>query len=1071
MQGYYRFPSIHKDTVVFVSEDDLWKVSVHGGNAERLTSNLSQITNPIISFDGNYIAFTGSDEGHPEVYVMPLKGGTPKRLTYFGATSQVRGWTKDSKRILFSSNVRQWYARTFFIYSVNRDKDRPQRLQVGPANTIAYGPGKKCVIGRHTYDPATWKRYRGGRVGVLWIDTQGNGRFVQLPKLNGNCTSPMWIKDRIFFISDHEGVGNIYSCSMSGRNLKRHTDHTSYYTRNATTDGEHIVYHAGGDLYAYNIDKDKTTKIEVLYHSPRVQMNRKFIEASKHLEDYAIHPSGTRIAVTSRGRVFSMKNWEGSVLQHGMKSNARYRLGRWLHDGERLIIVTDEPGEDTLQVHFPGTTRPPQTLNCKGIGRVIELEPSPKQPVVAISNHRHELLLVSLAAKKHTILDKSAHHRIEGITWSFDGAWIAYSYADTAHTSCIKLCNTRTRKTFRATKTVMLDFCPRFDPDGQFLYFLSNRHFDPVYDTLQFELSFPANTRAFLIPLRKNIKSPFTYTQAGPSGLDIPSLDQISTARTKKGTRSSIDMDGITERLIALPSPPGKYAQIWALKDKVLFSLFPIEGGIKSWLSDDESSSNGILKLYDLKEQKTIDVVNGIQDFEVSRDNEILVYRAKNQIRVIKPMEKVDEKLPKEPVGPKSGWIDLSRIQVPVEPISEWQQMYRDVWRLQRDHFWTPNMSGIDWHKIYERYAPLLERIGTRSEFSDLIWEMQVELGTSHAYEWGGDYRLEPQYTLGFLGADFVYDKKHDAYRIIDITIGDPWDMNASSPLRTAGCNVSEGDLLIAVNGVVVNRYIPPEELLVNRARTDLSLTIADRNGKNMRTIVVKTLNDEGPARYRDWVEMNRDKVHRLSKGKLGYVHIPDMGPSGFAEFHRYFLAEIARIGLIVDVRYNRGGHVSELLLEKVARKRIAYDVTRWGPPHPYPDASVLGPIVCLTNEMAGSDGDIFSHAFKLYKIGPLIGKRTWGGVIGISPYYTLSDGGITTQPEYSFWFKDVGWGVENYGTDPDIEVDIAPQDFEKGKDPQLECGVRECLALLKRKPPKLPKFNKRPTLKLPERL
>jgi tricorn protease len=621
-----------------------------------------------------------------------------------------------------------------------------------------------------------------------------------------------------------------------------------------------------------------------------------------------------------------------------------------------------------------------------------------------------------------------------------------------------------------ATRTVLFDFCPSFDPGGKFLYFLSNRHFDPVYDTMQFELSFPANTKAFLIPLRKDVSTPFTYTQAGPSGLDIPSTDQRIEGNSKKKVRFSIDIDGITERLIAFPLPAAKYEQIWGLKDRVLFSAFPIEGGIKSWM-DESESSNGTLKIYDLKEQKVQDIINGIQSFEVSRTNEILVYKTKDQLRIIKPVDKIDEKLSKEPVGPKSGWLDLSRIQVLVEPVSEWRQMYRDVWRLQRDHFWTPNMSGVDWHKIYKRYAPLLDRVGARSEFSDLIWEMQGELGTSHAYEWGGDYRIEPQYTLGFLGADFRYVKKFDAYRIANILHGDPWDKNASSPLLTAGCNVHEGDLLIAVNGVPVKRRTPPEELLVNRASTEVSLTIANQHKRNIRTITVKTLNSENLVRYRDWVEKNRNIVHRISKGKLGYVHIPDMGPLGFAEFHRYFLAEIAKIGLIVDVRYNRGGHVSSLLLEKVARKRIAYDVTRWERPVAYPAASVLGPIVCLTNEMAGSDGDIFSHAFKLYKIGPLIGKRTWGGVIGISPYYTLSDGGMTTQPEYSFWFMDVGWGVENYGTDPDIEVDITPQDFEKGKDPQLERGIREGLALLKKHPPKMPKFNKRPQLKLPEKL
>jgi tricorn protease len=366
----------------------------------------------------------------------------------------------------------------------------------------------------------------------------------------------------------------------------------------------------------------------------------------------------------------------------------------------------------------------------------------------------------------------------------------------------------------------------------------------------------------------------------------------------------------------------------------------------------------------------------------------------------------------------------------------------------------------------------MLDRIGTRSEFSDLLWEMQGELGTSHAYEWGGDYRDEPRYTQGFLGTDLEYDRKHDAYRIKKIIRGDPWDLTAASPLLTPGMNVKEGDLLVAINNTSVSRKVQPAELLVNRAKTDVSVTFANRGGGNRRTFSIKTMRDESLARYREWVEKNRQIVHDTSRNKIGYVHIPDMGPNGFAEFHRYFLSEIQYPALLVDARFNRGGHVSELLLEKVARKRIGYCIARWAAkPYPYWSESVLGPIVCLTNEYAGSDGDIFSHAFKLAKVGPLIGKRTWGGVIGISPYYSLSDGGLTTQPEYSFWFKDVGWGVENYGTDPDIEVEIKPQDYVRGKDPQLDRGIKECMRLVRKTKPRIPDFGKRPNLKLPERL
>ncbi|MCX7994426.1 MAG: PDZ domain-containing protein [candidate division WOR-3 bacterium] len=1065
MDGYYRFPSINKDRIVFVCEDDLWSVPINGGIAYRLTSNLGRIAHCSISPDGEYIAFTGREEGQNEVYCISIKGGPARRLTFLGANTVVRGWTRDGSRIIFASDTGQWYPGFMYLYTVDKNKDIPEMIKVGPARTISFGPKKGVVIGRNTADPARWKRYRGGTVGEIWIDPDENGNFRKLVNLKGNLADPMWINDRIYFISDHEGIGNIYSCDIKGKDLKKHTNHRDFYVRNAKTDGKNIVYHSGGDIYVLHTDTDRVEKIKIDFRSPRVQTQRKYVDASKYLEDYGVHPEGKALTITSRGKVFSMANWEGPVLQHGETKGARYRLGRYLYDGKKVIVVTDEKGEDSLQIYDTEKNRV-IPLPLLDIGRPIELEPSPKELLVALTNHRNELIIVNLKTKKRFIIDKSKYRRISGITWSPDGIWLAYSFADSERTTCIKLADVYKKKTYFATRSVLYDFAPSFDPEGKYLYFLSARHFDPVYDTMQFELSFPAHIKPYLILLRKDLPDPFKYSRPVPIALDTGGA--VSQEDKKKLSRKiKIDIDGITERILPLPVANGIYKQICGIKDKVLFSTFPIKGGKSGWFSD-EIPADGTISFYDFKEQKEGVIVSGITDFKVAKKDDIIIYRSRDRLRVVKPIEKVEQKLEKQPPGIKSGYIDLSRIKLLVEPTLEWQQMYRDAWRLQRDHFWTKDMSGVDWKKVYEKYLPLLNRIGTRSEFSDLIWEMQGELGTSHAYEFGGDYREEPKYTQGFLGADIVYDRRRGVYKIAKILRGDPWVPDATSPLLAPGLNIKEGDLLLEINGVRVNKDILPGELLVNRAGSEITITIASPGGKNVRRLSVKTLSDETSARYREWVEQNRELVHRLSNNKIGYVHIPDMGPWGYAEFHRYFLSEIKYSGLIVDVRFNRGGHVSQLLLERLRRKRIGYDITRWSTPEPYPVESVLGPIVAITNEYAGSDGDIFSHGFKLYRIGPLIGKRTWGGVIGISPYYRLSDGGLTTQPEYSFWFLDVGWGVENYGTEPDIEVDITPQDYVKGKDTQLLAAVRECLRLIRKTKPQIPKFGKKPLLKLP---
>ena len=469
---------------------------------------------------------------------------------------------------------------------------------------------------------------------------------------------------------------------------------------------------------------------------------------------------------------------------------------------------------------------------------------------------------------------------------------------------------------------------------------------------------------------------------------------------------------------------------------------------------------------YSFEDLKRETIATDVSSFDVSINAKTLIYRSGYDLRVLKAGDKPNNA---GRSGRSSGWLDLYRINILVEPEQEWKQMYREVWRLQRDHFWVEDMAGVDWLSIYNRYLPLIKRLTTRAEFSDLMWEMQGELGTSHAYESGGDYRPEPDYAQGFLGADFEYDDHTQAYKITHIVLGDVWDEKNTSPLSGLGLNINPGDYLLAINGQRLSQNLPPEKLLVNLAGQYVRLSILRQGEEKPTDISIKTLYSEFQARYREWVESNRQWVHTATQGQVGYVHIPDMGASGFAEFHRSYLAEVAKTGLIVDVRYNRGGHVSSLILEKLARRPIGYDVSRWGQPEAYPREAVVGPIVALCNQFSASDGDMFSHAFKLMGLGPLIGTRTWGGVIGISPQGALVDGGYTTQPEYSFWFSDVGWQVENYGTDPDIIVNLSPNDYVTKQDPQLKRAIQEAMEHLQSKPVKLPEFGVPPSRVLPK--
>jgi tricorn protease len=967
-------------------------------------------------------------------------------------------------------------------------------LPFGVANAIAYGPGNALVLGRHIAEPALWKRYRGGTVGHLWVDSDGSRQFKRLPGFNTNVSSPCWIGDRIYFISDHEGIGNVYSCLPSGEDLQRHTSHEDYYARNLSTDGERLVYHAGGELYL--LDSPSATAgrhLEVELTGTRTQRARKFVPASKYLDTWSLHPQGNWVALTARGKACTLGTFEGPVLQLGDPDTIRYRLLSWLADGQRLVGIADDGGEPRLVVFNSVTgTELPRVLEDLDIGTVAELRPSPVEDKVVLLNHRCEVLLVDLAAETLTVIDRSEYARSEvashvrGSAWSPDGRWIAYAYTIGRQQTAIKIYNVATGDSEQVTDPILHDTRPAFDPDGRYLYFLSAREFEPVTDNLHFGWSFPKGVRPYLVTLQRDLRSPFApepATITGSSTAAMTSDTSPAAAAQSEATSSSppsaeanrpivrIDFEGIRSRIVAFPVPEGRYGRVQGTQTGVVYSSFPVESARKE---EQGPGATGTLESYHFEQHKSERLVDDLSDFEVNSRGTMLIYRASDRLRVVKAGEKPPhpEGEAQNKPGRESGWLDLDRVQVSVRPEAEWRQMFGEAWRLQREQFWNPDMSGIDWQAMYNRYFRLLDRIGSRSELSDLFWEMQGELGTSHAYEYGGEYRPRPQYRQGLLGADWRFESEEQRYIISHLVQGDAWNTEATSPLLAPGVNVQVGDALLAINGQPLSRELNPGHLLVNQADCEVELLIQPKDGGGRRTAVVRALGSEVPARYREWVEGNRRAVHEASGGKAGYIHIPDMGNDGFAEFHRSYLMEYDHEGLIVDVRWNGGGINSSLVLETLMRPRIGYSFQRWGKPEPYLFESRRGPMVALTDENAGSDGDMFCHAFKLLKLGPLIGKRTWGGVIGYNDFvFPLADGTVTTQPEFSGWFTDVGWGLENYGAEPTIEVDYPPQAYMAHEDPQLDRAITEVLRLMAERPSGAGEPGPRPDLAFPPRI
>ena len=1062
--GYLRFPTINDDTLAFVSEDDLWTVAAAGGVARRLTANLAEVTRPRLSPDGARIAFVSREEEHPEVWCMPAAGGAMRRLTYLGSmTTNVVGWSADG-RILAVSGAGQPFRRWTMPLLVDPDTGSIERLNVGPCREASFAPdGSGMVLGRHAVDPARWKRYQGGTAGQLWVDRSGDGTFRRvLADIPFDLASPMWVGNRIYFISDHEGIGNIYSIRPTGADLRRHTDHDEYYARFPSSDGRRIVYQHAGEIWLLDPVADTASRIEIDTASPRVQRNRRFVAADEFLTGFTPHPDGRSVVVETRGQLFDLPLWEEAARPLppvGDGPNAvRQRLAVWLPDGETVVAVTDEGGDEGLVVHAPDGVR---RLDVSAdIGDVHELHAAPVGDArVAVVNQRHELWVVDVDSGRARMLDASTGGGLADAAWSPDGAWIAYSRTESESARSIRIAAAAGGTVHAVTRTEFRDFAPAWDPTGRFLYFLSARVFDPVPDEHFLDLNFPQTVMPFVVPLRAADRSPFRPAPR-PLNTAEPAAPETVTV--------DIDVEGLDRRAAALPVEVGRYSRLFVLPDALLAQSEPVTGTLGSDFIAEPPPKARIQKI-EIPSGKVTTLAEPVNGFAVSADRSTLVYRSGKKLRVVAAGQKPPEDGGDKP-GRESGWLDLGRIRVNVDPAAEWRQIFREAWRLQRDYFWDDEMSGVDWQRVHDRYLPLLDRIGARSELADILWEMQGELGTSHAYEFGGDYRKPPSYPLGLLGADLALDSS-GRWKVERIVRADHWDRNTGSPLEAPGVGVREGDTILAVNGRRVGRDRPPAAELVHQARTDVELTIGDARGRRPRRVVVTTIAAEEPLRYREWVQDRRRYVHDATDGRVGYVHVPDMGVNGFAEFHRSFLLELERDALVVDIRDNGGGFVSQLLLEKLARPRLGWDLVRYGPPFPYPQGSPAGPMVCLTNQDAGSDGDIFSHCWKLLELGPLVGTRTWGGVVGIDIIRRLIDGGLTTQPQASFWFTDVGFGVENYGTDPDVVVDKSPQDWAAGADPQLDRAIALVTKALRAHKPRMPKPADRPRLPLPKRL
>lgn len=1054
--GYLRFPSLHGDMVAFTAEDDVWLAPLDGGRAWRVSADNVPVNHPRISPDGTTVAWTSTRDGAPEAHIAPVAGGPAKRLTYWGSwKTQVRGWTPDGEVLVVSTHGQATLRRTWA---------RAVPLDGGPAATLPYGPVGDVAHGPHTVllsapmgrEAAWWKRYRGGTAGKLWIDRGADGEFTRLhEELDGNLEYPLWAGDRVAFLSDHEGTGALYSSLGDGTDLQRHTPLGGFYARHAASDGTRVVYASAGELWLLDdLQGAEPRRLDVRLGGSRADLQPYPVNAARWFGSAAPDHTARGSAVAVRGAVHWVTHRAGPARALAAEPGVRARLPRTFRaEGEEWVVwVTDAEGEDALEFApatgaAPGTT--PRRLAAGRLGRVLELAMAPDGSRAAVAAHDGRLLLVERETGEIREVTRSEHGDVSDLAFSPDSGWLAWSHPGPSPLAQLRIANTTDLTVTEATPLRFRDYAPAFTLDGRHLAFLSSRSFDPVYDEHVFDLAFVEGVRPYLITLAATTPSPFGPQRHGrPFG--TPDKDETPDSEGTPATR--IDLDGLADRIVPFPVEAARYTNLRAAKDGVLWLRHPVRGVLgASRATPDAPDPKSALERYDLAQQRLEHLAADADHFRVSGDGKRVLLWSDGRLRVVP----ADRRASDDEDSDSNIPVDLGRVRQTVDPVAEWRQMYDETGRVMRDNFWRADMGGVDWDGVLDRYRPLLDRLATHDDLVDLLWEVHGELGTSHAYVTprGGFGHGERQ---GLLGADL---SRHEdgTWRIDRILPSETSDPEARSPLAAPGVAVRPGDAIVAVAGRPVDPVTGPGPLLVGTAGKPVELTVSPAGGGDPRHAVVVPLADEEPLRYHDWVAGRRAHVHEKSGGRLGYLHVPDMQAPGWAQIHRDLRVEVAREGLVVDVRENRGGHTSQLVVEKLARRIVGWDLPRGMQPESYPRDAPRGPVVAVANEFSGSDGDIVNAAIRALGIGPVVGTRTWGGVIGIDSRYRLVDGTLITQPKYAFWLEGAGWGVENHGVDPDVEVVQRPQDWAAGRDVQLDEAIGLALEALEATPAKTP--------------
>jgi tricorn protease len=1113
-----RKPTVSKTQIAFSYGGDLWIVDRAGGEARRLTSDIGIEIDPVFSPDGTMIAFTGEYDGNEDVYVIPAVGGIPKRLTSHPGSDQVVGWTRDGKRILFRS-ARDSYSRFSQLYTVGVSGGLPELLPLPMAVEGSYSPDSSHLA----YVPFTnfaesWQRhrglkhYRGGTASPIWIAKLADSSVEKVPRTDSNDSTPMWVGNKIYFLSDRDGPVNLYVYDTATKQVSQALPSNGVDIKSASAGPDAIVYEQFGSIHIFDpaAGKQNAVNIHVTGDFPAVRPH--YVNAGEQIRNGDVSPTGARAVFEAHGEILTVPVEHGDIRNLTNTTAAAERDPAWSPDGKWIAYFSDESGEYALHLRAQDGMGETHKINL-GNPPSFFYSPtwSPDSKKITYSDKRLNLWYVDVDAGKPILVDTNPYDGGPGFNpvWSPDSRWIAYTRQLDSSLHAVFVYGLEDKKPRQLTDGLSDAASAAFDRNGKYLYFFASTDAGPAIASSMGAYKIPVTRSAYVIVLRKDLKSPLApqsdeekvtspadksaasasklpadTDECQPEGEGKPGAEPTAekaekggdkkpeekkeekgAKETKEAQEVKIDFENLSQRILALPIPARNYDRMVAGKTHVLYLL---EGPAV----DDGTPGGRILQKFDVCTRKVEKLLDNVGGFVISSNGEKALYEQlppRNPMAApggepphgtwaIKPVDALGK--PGEP-GKPDGTLHLESMKVYVDPRAEWQQMFREVGRIERDFFYDPNLHGADLKALMAAYQPFVDNVMCRADLNYIFADMLGEITAQHVYIFGGDRPEVKQVSVGLLGADYTID--HDRYRFAKVYFGENWNPGLRAPLTEPGVNVQQGEYLLAVDGREVRGSDEVYSFFIERAGKEVQLKVGpDPGGKDARTVTVVPIASDRSLRLRDWMDSNRRKVEELSNGQLAYVYLPDTAEGGFTNFNRYYFPQNVKQGAVLDERFNGGGWIADYIVFWLDRPLLMAAMTREGKDNYIPQVT-FGPKVMLINQYAGSGGDALPWMFRRLGIGPLIGTRTWGGLIGIGGYPPLMDGGEVTAPRWGLFNPVTGeFDVENKGVKPDIEVDLDPALWRQGHDPQLERGVSEALAELKKNPPapvKRPKY------------